>query len=424
MLACGMRSLTVLALVTATARVASAQPTWVATGGTLGGTFSRAGGINDAGQVVGSGDTVSGAGHACFYRLSAPCELAACARMRLQAMKVPLGESSAMRMIPLLDGLGRKIACLVAAVAFAPVVAGSAAAQSGWTVTDLGVLPGSTSSVARDINDSGAVVGDSTLDSGASPRAFLWTAATGMQDLGTLAGAPYSQAFGINNAGQVVGWSREAFLWSPSGGMVSLGTLAGGSGSTAYAINDVGQVVGASGTASGATHAFLWTASGGMVDLGTLGGQYSWAYSVNSAGQVVGESETAGGAPHAFLWTPAGGMVDPGTLCDFSRSWANGINNVGQVVGGGWAGGTSFCWLHVAFLWTATTGMVDLGPLLDVGGNAMAINDAGQVVGYSITRNGQRAFLWTAAGGAVDLGVLEDSFYRRGVSTTLARSSV
>jgi probable HAF family extracellular repeat protein len=79
---------------------------------------------------------------------------------------------------------------------------------------DLGAL-GGTSSSARDINNRGQVVGESTTATGET-HAFLWQDRR-MIDLGTLGGA-FSAAEGINNRGQVVGWSEtpsgtHAFLW-------------------------------------------------------------------------------------------------------------------------------------------------------------------------------------------------------------------
>src|SRR5436190_320352 len=110
------------------------------------------------------------------------------------------------------------------------------------------------------------------------------------------------------------------------------------------------------------------------IDLGTLGGSSSQATAVNNAGHIVGSSgtESGGFTPHAFLWTPANGMVgriSPGAT----------VNNAAEsVVGSGIARGAVSA--H-AFLWTAANGMQDLGTL---GGDfcpALAINNAGWVVG-------------------------------------------
>ena len=59
-------------------------------------------------------------------------------------------------------------------------------------------------SVARDISDSGQVVGESQAATGM--RAFRWTSDGGMQDLGDFPGGnDFSRGYGINNDGHVVG---------------------------------------------------------------------------------------------------------------------------------------------------------------------------------------------------------------------------
>jgi probable HAF family extracellular repeat protein len=95
-------------------------------------------------------------------------------------------------------------------------------------------------------------------------------------------------------------------------------------------------------------------------------------------------------------WVP----TDVGTLG--GSSVATAVNNAGQVVG--YSQLTTSVSTH-AFLWTADRGMMDLGALGGNNSRATDINDAGQVVGWSEIGDGrQHAFFWTPDDGMVDLG--------------------
>jgi probable HAF family extracellular repeat protein len=168
-----------------------------------------------------------------------------------------------------------------------------------YTITDLGTLPGGSSSSGQGINASGQVTGFSATTS--SNHAFLYSAGTGMTDLGTLPGGSSSFGAGINAAGQVTGYANttsskyHAFLYSAGIGMVALGTLPGDSGSAGSGINASGQVTGSSNiNASGqAPRAFLYSAATGMIDLNTvLPSGSGWtlyaATAINDAGQITG----------------------------------------------------------------------------------------------------------------------------------------
>jgi probable HAF family extracellular repeat protein len=94
-----------------------------------------------------------------------------------------------------------------------------------------------------------------------------------------------------------------------------------------------------------------------------------------------------------------GNIRDLGTLPGDTSSEASAIDNNGDVVG--YSKGPRGM---RAFLWTQASGMQDLGVL--PGGNssrALGINDMGAVVGTSTSSSGDRAFIWTRETGMRDL---------------------
>ncbi len=184
--------------------------------------------------------------------------------------------------------------------------------------------------------------------------------------------------------------------------------------SAATGINSNGDVVGYSTALANIRHAFLWTAGGGMQDLGSLGGvmRDSHAHGINSSGMVVGYASLSNTyppmGPHAFKWTASGGMVDLGTLGGSSASYASyayAVNDSGQIVG--YSTGSSAASQGEAFLYSNGA----MSPLGTLGGNisvARGINADGDVVGYSKNSSGYEVgFLWTSFGGMVSLGSLE-----------------
>jgi probable HAF family extracellular repeat protein len=183
-----------------------------------------------------------------------------------------------------------------------------------------------------------------------------------------------------------------------------LGVLAGDTGSVAWAINANGDVVGSSMGQAG-TRAFLYTNAGGMVALPSLPNRpRTVARDINDAGVIVGSANMGGtDLGHAVLWS-GGSVQDLGTLGTGLYSEAWGVNSLGQVVGWSYTnGGSGLTGVH-GFLWSQADGLVDLTPASDTG-NALDINDAGQVTGYRTALGGYHAFRWQG-GTFVDLGVL------------------
>jgi probable HAF family extracellular repeat protein len=307
--------------------------------GTLGGTYSQAVGVNDAGQVVGSSNLGGAPLHAF---ITGPKGV----DMRdLGTLGGKYSEAYGINDVGQVVGYSDTAGGVQHAFITGP---------NGMGMRDLGTLGGTHSgyalSIAYGVNDAGQVVGESGPLGGGPFHAFVTGPnGMGMRDLGTL-GGPASNATGINDAEQVAGGSftagnpltggsRHAFITDSDGmGMRDLGTL-GGPDSNAIGINNAGEVAG-SGTADGALHAFITGANGiGMRDLGTLGGNNSQAYGINDAGQVVGSSDTVVGhySAHAFITGPGGGgMMDLNSLVALPDGvillGATAINNRGLVL--------------------------------------------------------------------------------------------
>jgi probable HAF family extracellular repeat protein len=274
--------------------------------------------------------------------------------------------------------------------------------QHGVT-TPLSALPGFNglnSASANWVSDSGLTAGLSEngidpLTGGLAIEAVLWGADDSLTDLGTLGGNE-SNANAVNSAGQVAG---EALNTIPDPYTSDFNN---------FLIGGATQV-----------HAFSWTQSRGMQDLGTLGGTDSAAFSINERGQIAGWSFTnttpnpvldscsgGGGTMNIptedpFLWEN-GKMIDLGSLggtC--GQAWA--MNNRGQVVGFSDLPGDAG---DHAFLWDHTGGMQDLGTLGGDTGGAAAINDEGDIVGGDSRSDGSGgSFLWSH-GVMTDLGTV------------------
>ena len=200
------------------------------------------------------------------------------------------------------------------------------------------LLPGDNCGQANGINKQGHVAGYSSGPNGA--KAFLWTRSKGVRNLGVLPGGNYSRTCDINDLDEVAGTSASstgdhAVLWTKTGNVRDLGTLPGDTSSEATAINNNGDVVGYSKGPRG-MRAFLWTQASGMQDLGVLpGGGSSRALGINDMGAVVGTSTSSSG-DRAFIWNRATGIRDLNSEASLPFGVvlleAHAINNPGQIL--------------------------------------------------------------------------------------------
>jgi probable HAF family extracellular repeat protein len=243
--------------------------------------------------------------------------------------------------------------------------------------------------------------------------------------LPTLRGGNNAAAFGINNRGQVIGFAEngirdptcipggssqvirfEAVIWGPNGGIRELRPLKGDTVGFGFGINDNGQAVGSSGLCSNTTippspsgaHAVLWEKDGSPVDLGNLGDAPNVAGAINNRGEVVGTAQSPiDGTLHAFLWTKQTGMQDlgafPGAVATVPPC-CNTINDRGEVVGFS-IDGTTFS--SRALIWQGKVPK-DLNLFIPAGSPwylqaALSINDAGEIAGYGSINGEVHAFL-------------------------------
>lgn len=322
----------------------------------------------------------------------------------------------------------------------------SAWAAGPYSITDLGNL-GEYPTFALDVNNNRQVSGNSTITTAAATaegatgsrlRGYVWSGGT-MTNLGSLPGATtsrFARGYGLNDAGVVVGEfnndSSRAFIYQ-NGTMTGLTRLSGGADNgVAQDINNAGVIVGVSsnGTVSRATK---WTFNGSTYvpsDLGSIDGvttSSARANAVNQSGAVAGFSRDAVAATsQATLWTSSGTVTDLGSLGDGTRfSQAYGLNDSNTVVGSSSTGQTvgqligtsSTTSITRAFSWSNGT-MTELIPFnlyspTNTGATtnyhsvAMDVNAAGLVVGNSQRTSGSAAVatLWEN-GVPIDLNTL------------------
>jgi probable HAF family extracellular repeat protein len=262
------------------------------------------------------------------------------------------------------------------AVVSALAMASIAARANHYTLVDLGPA------VAEPrINDAGDVTGYVDREFGLTERAMLWHAGHWRKLAKT-----WSEAHAINANGDVVGIVGDEekplpVIWRAHQDAQVLTQDEG----RANGINDSGVVVGALASDVSET-CFEWTEEGGFVDLGFMKrGEGCEAYAINRRGQITGSADTKGYLyTKAFRWYQGvfedlGSLGHGGSVDVFARGLA--INDDGDVAGFSEVSPADLHQYH-AILWRGTT-LIDLDP-----GSAykvteaLGINDRGDIVGW------------------------------------------
>lgn len=187
----------------------------------------------------------------------------------------------------------------------------------------------------------------------------------------------------------------HAVQWS-AGTLTDLGLLPGATASAALGINDSGLVVGDTVPGSEPEEVAVYWDATGPHRLPRLNDTFdkfnvTSAVDVNSSGLIAGLSTVDDSHEHAVLWS--GGVIqDLGTLYGGS-SVAAALNDAGEVVGLSLSGGD-----HAGFLWDGSQ-LLDLNAL--TGGltpderitNALDINNNGQILVQIMNADGGRIAL-------------------------------
>jgi uncharacterized membrane protein len=216
----------------------------------------------------------------------------------------------------------------------------------------LGTLPGLDEPRgrrwARDLNDSGTVVGMCEPPLSTNYVAAIWEGGAGPAQVIPMAFASTSSyATAVSNAGVVVGAAatapgrRSGFVWNGRSPAVEIAPLAGGFSITPMHVNEDGVIVGTGVDAAGRSFAFVRTTGGIVSDLqpltdGAAGWQFAGAVGVNRAG-IIAVNGSLNGQPRAALLSPTGaGRYNIGLLTPLEgelESSVNAVSDEGVAVG-------------------------------------------------------------------------------------------
>ncbi len=249
--------------------------------------------------------------------------------------------------------------------------------------------PGSTYSIAENINDNGQIVG-LYQDSNGRQHGFLdsggvYTTIDPPGSIETIA------AWAINNSGQIIGWydnssGQEGFL--DSDGTYTAIDPPDSNSTAPISINASGQIVGTYRDGNGAYHSFLYS-GGAYTILDVPGAIDTYATNINDEGQIVGVYQDSNGQEHGFVDNNGSyTTIDPPGSLD---TIIKGISENGQIVGyyQETSGGAEHGFLYGNGIYT----ILDFPGAIDT--VADSVNESGQVTGYYVNGSSTQSFVYS-----------------------------